>query len=446
MRSLMGHVFQGATLLRAVPLGSGADGLVAELSADLRVVGDRIESIVPPGTPVPAGWQVHDLRGQWILPGFVQTHVHLVQSLFRGLADDLQLLDWLRLRIWPLEGAHDADSVYWSARLGLTELLLGGSTAILDMATVHHTDAVFEAAAEVGIRAAIGKALMDQDNEAGLGEATDVGLQSAADLCTRWHGRGRLRFAWSPRFVPSCSERLLREAVSQARASGCLLHTHSSENPSECRMVEERTGRRNVRYLDDVGFSGEDVVLAHCIHLDDQEVRTLARTGTTVAHCPSSNLKLASGIAPLPRLLRAGVRCTLGADGAPCNNRLDMFTEMRLAALIQKPIHGADAMKADEVFRMATSDGADALGLHAGRLEAGRLADFVVVDPRSLPVWGGGAAAGALVYALGPAAVRHVWIGGEPVVVDGRLLCWDLAETIAGAERALARVRARVNL
>lgn len=444
-----------STLLRNAVL-VGLDPLDPELGRLPRTQGaargqllledGRIAAVLPPDSPPPAGAEVRDLRGQWVLPGFVQTHIHLVQSLFRGLADDLQLLDWLSQRIWPLERAHDEESVYWSARLGLTELLLGGTTAILDMATVHHTDAVFQAAEEVGMRAAIGKALMDRDNEAGLGEDTDTSLQGAADLCSRWHGRGRLRYAWSPRFVPSCSERLLRESARLARASGCLLHTHASENPHECALVEARTGQRNVRYLEEVGFSGADVVLAHCIHLDEAEIGSLARHRTTVAHCPSSNLKLASGLAPLPRLLREGVRCTLGADGAPCNNRLDAFTEMRLAALIQKPVHGADAMPADIVFDMATRAGAEALGLEAGLLAPGRLADLVVVDPRSGPAWGGGAAVSALVYALGPAAVREVWIGGEVVVEDGQVRGWELAETIAGAEAALRRVRARANL
>lgn len=445
----MSQLLRNALLVGLDPSDPDLARLPREAGAargQLLLEGERIRAVLPPEAAPPPGAEVHDLRGQWVLPGFVQTHIHLVQTLFRGLADDLQLLDWLSQRIWPLERAHDEESVYWSARLGLTELLLGGTTAVLDMATVHHTDAVFRAAEEVGMRAAIGKALMDRDNEAGLGEDTDTGLQSASDLCSRWHGRGRLRYAWSPRFVPSCSDRLLRESVRLARASGCLLHTHASENPHECTLVEELTGRRNVDYLDEVGFSGEDVVLAHCIHLDDAEIGTLARTRTTVAHCPGSNLKLASGIAPIPRLLREGVRCTLGADGAPCNNRLDAFAEMRLAALIQKPLHGADAMPAEVVFDMATRAGAEALGLHAGLLAPGRLADLVILDPRAVPTWGGGSAVGALVYAHTPAAVREVWIGGAPVVRDGQVLGWDLAETVAGAEAALRRVRARADL
>ncbi len=411
--------------------------------ADLLIDGARIAGRLPTGTPPPAGASVTDVAGRWILPGFAQPHIHLVQTLFRGLADDLPLMDWLRRRIWPLEAAHDSDSVYWSARLGVTELLLGGTTAVLDMATVAHTDRVFEAAAESGIRAFIGKAMMDRENPSGLYESTDAALASACDLADRWHGRGRLGYAFSPRFVPSCTGELLSRSAEEARRRGCLLHTHASENTSEIALVRELTGTTNIAFLDGVGFSGPDVVLAHCVHLAEGEPDVLARTDTTVAHCPSSNLKLASGIAPIPDLLRRGVRCTLGADGAPCNNRLDMFTEMRLAALIQKPIHGADEMPARTVLRMATADGADALGLKTGRLLPGRLADLVIIDPDVVSGFGGGDPASAVVYALTPAAIREVWIGGEPVVADGAVIGWDTEETIAGCRAALARVRER---
>lgn len=417
---------------------------LSPVSADLLIDGDRIVELRPPGAPPPPDVRVVDVTNRWILPGFAQIHVHLVQTLFRGLADDLELLDWLRLKVWPLERSHDADSVYWSARLGLTEMLLGGTTAILDMATVNHTEAVFEAAAECGIRAFIGKAQMDRDNEAGLGEATLASLESAAALRDRWHGRGRLRYAFAPRFVPSCSDELLRRTAEEARRTGCLLHTHASENRGEVALVREITGADNVVWLDHLGFTGPDVVLAHCIHLTDQERDILVRSGTTVAHCPSSNLKLGSGTALIPELLAAGVRVGLGADGAPCNNRMDMFTEMRLAALVQKPRVGAAQMPASTVLEMATTTGAAALGLDAGTLAPGRLADLVVVDPDVAWAWGGGAPTSALVYAHTPASVREVWIGGEPVVADGKVRGWDLAETVQGCRAALARVRARL--
>ncbi len=437
-------LFRGGTLL---PCTLDARGEVAPaLQADLLVEGERIAALLDPGSPAPPGAEIVDISGRWLMPGLAQIHVHLVQTLFRGLADDLALLDWLSQRIWPLERAHDADSVYWSARLGLTELLLGGTTAILDMGTVGHTDEVFRAASEVGIRAFIGKAQMDLDNEAGLGENTQRSLDDAVRLRDRWHGQGRLRYAFAPRFVPSCSERLLRETARAAREAGCLLHTHASENRDEVAMVRAMTGMDNVAYLEKIGFSGPDVVLAHCIHLTAEEERILADTGTVVAHCPSSNLKLASGVARIPELLALGVRCGIGADGAPCNNRLDAWTELRTAALMQKVRLGASAMPAPLTLGLATRRGAEALGLDTGALEPGRPADLLVIEPDAPSAWGGGDSRAALVYAHGPGSVREVWIAGQRVVQDGRVLGWDTAETLAGAKAALTRVRARAGL
>jgi 5-methylthioadenosine/S-adenosylhomocysteine deaminase len=433
----MNLFFRGASLILD-------DGAVAPTPATVHIVDGLIVRIGPPHASCPNGSQPVDLDGLWLTPGFVQTHTHLVQALFRGLADDRVLLDWLRDRIWPLEKNHDTDSVYWSARLGLTELLLGGTTAILDMATVHHTDSVFEAAQQSGIRATIGKAMMDRDNEAGLSQSTDLSLSSAVDLRDRWHGKGRLRYGFAPRFIPSCTNELLVGTRDAARERGCLIHTHASENTDEVQMVREMTGKDNIEALHDLGLTGPDVVLAHCIHLTDKERDILASSDTTVAHCPSSNLKLGSGIAPIPELLAAGVRCTLGADGAPCNNRMDMFTEMRLAALIQGPRVGPGVLRAPDVFGMATHQGAKALGLASGTLREGAPADLVAIDPNTIHGWGDGRPAGALVYALTPAAVRSVWIGGEQRVRDGSVIDWDTAETIRECKQALKRVRQRM--
>lgn len=440
----MALLFRGGTLL---PCSLDPEGeVVPAVRADLLVEGGRIAALLPPGQPPPPDAELVDVSGRWILPGLVQIHIHLVQTLFRGLADDLALLDWLRTRIWPLERAHDADSVYWSARLGLTELLLGGTTAILDMGTVGHTDEVFRAAEEVGMRAFIGKAQMDLDNEAGLGESTEDSLRDAVRLRDRWHGQGRLRYAFAPRFVPSCSERLLRATVAAAREAGCLLHTHASENTDEVALVRRLTGMDNVRYLDRLGFTGRDVVLAHCIHLTPEEERILAETGTVIAHCPSSNLKLASGVARVPELLAAGVRCGIGADGAPCNNRLDAWTELRTASLMQKVRLGAAAMPAPLTLGLATRRGAEALGLDTGALEPGRPADLVILEPDAPYAFGGGDPRAAAVFSHGPASVCEVWIEGERVVRDGVVRGWDTGETIAGARQALERVRRRAGL
>ena len=421
------------------------EGAYSAFDADIHIVNGRISAILEPGTPVD-GATPNDVSGMWLTPGFVQAHTHLVQALFRGMADDLALLDWLRTRIWPLEAAHDEDSAYWSARLGLTEMLLGGTTAILDMASIKHTGAIFEAARECGIHAHIGKAMMDRENEAGLSEATALSLSTSCELRDQWHRNGRLRYAFAPRFVPSCTEALLSQTVTEARGSGCLIHTHASENEDEVALVKDLTGMDNVAYLNDLGLTGPDVVLAHCIHLTELERRLLCDTQTAIAHCPGSNFMLGSGVAPTPELLSEGARIVIGSDGAPCNNRMDVFAEMRLAALMQKPRLGADAINAVQVLDMATVNGADVLGTGGGDLVVGATADIVALQPDLVHSLGGGTPAGVLVYAATPANVRHVWVEGDQVVEDGRIGCWSLEETLSECMVALARVRERVNL
>ncbi|NUM89656.1 MAG: 5'-deoxyadenosine deaminase [Bdellovibrionales bacterium] len=366
-----------------------------------------------------------DLSGQVLIPGFVQTHVHLCQTLFRNLADDLQLLDWLRLRIWPFEAAHTEKSLRASARLGIAELLAGGTTTVLDMGTVRHTSSLFEAAEEMGIRAFIGKCLMDHpESPRALRESTRAALDENLELISRWHGaaQGRLRYAQAPRFALSCTTQLLESVRDISRDLNLLVHTHSSENREEIKAVRRLHGCNNVEFFERIGLAGPRLVLAHCIWLSPQEVRILSRTGTKVSHCPSSNLKLASGIAPVPRLRGAGVCVSLGADGAPCNNNLDMFQEMRLASLVQKPEHGPESMRAQEVFEMATLEGARALGMEKeiGSIEPGKKADLVALDllrPESLadpekP----GEVISSIVYSCSPGNVTHTW-------VDGRLVC-----------------------
>ena len=413
------------------------------LDADVTVAAGRIAAIGR--RRAPAGAAVLDCRGLVLLPGLVQGHVHLCQTLFRGLADDLALEDWLARRIWPLEAAHTEESVYWSALLGGAELLLGGTTAILDMETVRHAGAAFEALETLGLRASAGKCLMDApDAFPGLRETTDRALGEAADLCARWHGAagGRLRYCFAPRFAPSCTGPLLRAAADLAERSGALLHTHAAETPVELELVRRRTGLDEITYLESVGIAGPRAALAHCVWVDGAGIGALARQGTGVVHCPSSNLKLGSGIAPVPALLAAGCRVALGADGAPCNNRLDAFTEMRLAALIQKPRHGPEALPAEQVLALATRGGAEVLGLAAeiGSIEVGKRADLVVLDLRGPHVQPEADLVSRIVYGARASDVRHVVVDGRVVVKDGRLKTGDVEEICRQANRWAGRL------
>lgn len=392
-----------------------ADGRIAQIGSRERGAGSRRSA------------SVLDCTGMVIIPGLIQTHVHLCQTLFRGLADDLALEDWLARRIWPLEAAHTEESVYWSAMLGAAELLLGGTTAILDMETVRHTDAAFRALERIGIRATAGKCLMDAPSSpGGLREPTDRALAEAMDLCARWHGRadGRLRWCFAPRFAPSCTEAMLRAVSDLAGKTGTMVHTHAAETPVELDLVKRETGLDELTYLDSVGISGERTALAHCVWVNSGGIAQLARQRTGVVHCPGSNLKLGSGIAPVPEMLAAGCRVGIGADGAACNNRLDAFAEMRLAALVQKPRFGPDALPAARVLEMATLGGAQVLGLEReiGSIERGKRADLVALDLSGPHVQPDGAdLVSRIVYGARASDVRHVVVDGRIVVKDGRL-------------------------
>src|SRR5688572_2609606 len=334
-----------------------------------------------------------DAAGSFLLPGFVQTHVHLCQTLFRGYADDLRLMDWLRTRIWPMEAAHTPPSLRAAARLACLELLRSGTTSILTMETVHDTDAVIEATAETGIRATLGKCLMDEttaDAPARLRENGRHALAESMALHQRYHGtsNGRIGVALAPRFALSCSRELLEEVAALSAGNDLLVHTHAAEQQEEVAMVRAATGRTNIQYFDDVGLGSPRLNVAHCVWVDEHEQALLAARDVKVTHCPASNLKLGSGIAPVPEMLTQGICVSLGSDGAACNNHTDMFGEMRLAATLQAMRRQPGALPAAQALWMATRNGARALGLEAeiGSIEAGKCADLILIGADALHV------------------------------------------------------------
>jgi cytosine/adenosine deaminase-related metal-dependent hydrolase len=425
------------------------------VSGDLVVEGDRIAAIggrarVRNGLGEIA--RVVDASGCAVVPGFVQAHVHLCQALFRGMADDMPLLDWLRKRIWPLEAAHDERSLAASANLALAEMMLSGTTTILDMGTVHGHDAVMHACVQSGVRAVSGKTMMDLGDGVpmGLRESTRASLDESERLCKAWTGagQGRIGYAYAPRFVLSCSEALVRGACELSRATGALLHTHAAEHPKEREAVRAALGDDDVAILRRWDLFGPRAVLAHGVQLTDDEARDVARDGTRIVHCPSANLKLGSGILGLARLDELGVVLGLGADGAPCNNNLDPWMELRHAALLAKWRTGTTAVPARRALRLATIDGARALGLDGvtGSLEPGKKADFAVVRLDGAHAEPGGDVFSRLVYACAARDVRHVAVDGALVVENGEHRRLDLAEVVARARREAKRVRGRAGV
>jgi cytosine/adenosine deaminase-related metal-dependent hydrolase len=417
------------------------DGFVLVRGREIVSVGARAKI----GGPA----RVLDARGCAVIPGLVQAHVHLCQTIFRGLADDLPLLEWLRTRIWPLEAAHDEASAEASAELGIAEAMLGGTTTLLDMGTVRAHEAVLDACARSGVRALSGKAMMDRGDgvPAGLRESTRASLDESERLALAWHGAadGRIGYAWAPRFVLSCSEELIRGAVDRARDRGELVHTHVAEQAEEREAVRGALGDDDLAILRRWGVAGPRAVLAHGVQLRPDEARELARDGTRIVHCPSANLKLGSGLAPIADLDRAGVALALGADGAPCNNNLDAWTEMRHAALLAKVRTGAQSLPARRALRLATIDGARALGLGSlvGSIEPGKRADIAVVRLDGLHAEPAGDVFSRLVYACGARDVVHVLVDGALVVKHGEHQRLDVERTRARARSAARALLAR---
>jgi 5-methylthioadenosine/S-adenosylhomocysteine deaminase len=413
------------------------------LEGSVAIENGRITAIEPvmTGHEVASFDEVIDARNRILLPGFVQTHIHLCQTLFRGAADDLALIDWLKQRVWPMEAAHTPESLYASARLGIAELIKGGTTCALTMETVNHTEAVFHAIEVSGFRATAGKCMMDQGDDVpeALIEECDDSITESIKLLNRWHGEsdGRIRYCFAPRFAVSCSRRLLERVAQLSREHSVMIHTHASENRDEIELVEQSTGKRNIEYLRDTGLTSPRVVLAHCIWLDEHEMEILRSTGTHVAHCPSSNLKLASGFARIFEMLEQGISVSLGADGAACNNRLDMFTEMRTAALIQKALHGSQVLTALTALRMATICGAHALGLsdEIGSIEVGKRADLQLLNLNQLHTTPHPDLISTIVYAAEANDVETVIIDGQIIMRERELLTLDEGEVMAQAEK-----------
>ena len=389
-----------------------------------------------------------------LIPGFVQTHVHLCQTLFRGLADDLELLDWLQLKIFPFENAHNKNSLLASVRLGINELLLSGTTTLLDMGTLRHQNVVFEELKNSGMRAIAGKCLIDEnDLFPSFKSDTKSELNEIYELAKTYHNsaNGKIKYGFAPRFVLSCSEELLKESFEMKKDfPGSLYHTHSSENKDEIAEVKRRHNKENIEYFDSIGVIDDHSVLAHCIHVNDKETKLLKKNEVRVAHCPSSNLKLGSGIANIPKYLDKGISVSLGADGAPCNNNLSIFNEMRLAALIQKPIHGSTVMDAKTVFKLATIEGAKALHLQneIGSIEVGKKADLALLDLSTNVhsiLESDESIYSDIVYSSSSDSVHSVMIEGEWKVLNKKSLLYDQQELNQESKEELKRLLKRSN-
>ena len=358
-----------------------------------------------------------------VIPGLVNAHTHVAMTLLRGLADDKPLDAWLQEDVWPVEAELTPEDIRAGAELGLVEMIRSGTTALSDM--YFEVEEIAEAVDQAGMRAVLGftAVTVDKDDEgarADLQESLDVArkLDGAAD--------GRVRTTFQPHSLTTVGEAYLREFVPEALSADLSIHLHANETRDEVTPIVDERGQRPLAYADDVGLLDGDTYVAHGVHVDDSEIELLAETGTGVAHCPASNMKLASGMAPVQDLLDAGVTVGIGTDGAASNNDLDMFDEMRDAAMLGKlAANDASAVDAGTVVEMATANGADLLGLDSGHIEAGANADLAVIDLDAPHLTPAHDLVSHLAYAVRGSDVRHTVCDGEVLMRDRTVEVFD---------------------
>ncbi|NPA48921.1 MAG: amidohydrolase [Thermodesulfobacteria bacterium] len=387
--------------------------------------------------------EIVDFGESILFPGFVNLHTHASMTIFRGLADDLPLMTWLENYIFPVEQHLRREWVYWGAKLAIAEMLRSGITTFVDMYLFEPE--VIRAVEETGVRAALGEGLFDFPSP-GYGPL-EKGLALTRELLESYATHPRLKIIVCPHATYTCSPETLKKAAALAEEFNTLLHIHLSETRDEVALIKARYGETPPFHLEKLGLLNERLLVAHAVQLTDEEIELFARRGVRVAHCPESNLKLGSGVAPVVALLEAGVLVGLGTDGPASNNDLDLFGEMRTAAFLQKGLSfDPTRLPAEKVFEMATTFGARALGFEElGFIAPGARADLAVVSlaaPHLTPFYD---PFSLLVYSARGGDVTDVMVGGEFVLRGGKILTFDEEEArrqvieIAREVRALTK-------
>ena len=417
-------------------------GVVLDAHA-IVLAGERIHAVMPTAEARAAypDTACTELPDHVVIPGLVNAHTHAAMSLMRGMADDLPLIRWLQEHIWPTEAEHvSPEFVYDGTMLAAAEMLRGGVTCMNDM--YFYPEQAAGAALDTGIRAALGIIVIEFPTRYAA-DAQDY-LAKGLAMRDRFRHESRLSFCLAPHAPYTVSDHSLEQVVTLADQLQVPIHIHVHETEGELRDHVAQHGVRPLQRLEALGMLGPALLAVHAVHLTPGEIALLARFGCSVAHCPSSNLKLASGIAPIAALLDAGVNVALGTDGAASNNSLDLFEEMRIAALLAKGASGrADVLPVHQALAMATLGGAKALGLddRIGSLEPGKFADITALNLGSLelsPCYG---PVSHLVYAAGRSDVSHVWVAGEMLVEHGRFTHLDETDLTARARRWQSLIR-----
>lgn len=389
----------------------------------------------------PSGREVVDAAGGLVMPGLVNAHSHVAMTLLRGVADDKPLDAWLQEDIWPIEAELTAEDVRVGTQLAMVELIRSGTTAFADM--YFYMDTVAEVVREAGLRAVLGHGCITVGkSDAQAREDFETGLAFAREY--DGVADGRIRTAFMPHSLTTVGAEFLEEFVPRAREVDVPVHYHANETEEEVQPIVDREGQRPLEYAEELGLTASSDFIAHGVHLSDAEISVLAESGMGVVHCPASNMKLASGMAPVQALLDAGVSVGLGTDGAASNNDLDMFDEMRDAAMLGKlQTKDASAVDAASVVRMATQAGADILGFDSGRIEPGANADLIVIDLDAAHLTPKHDLVSHLAYAAKGSDVRHSVCNGQVIMRDREVLTLDSEQIQETAEQQARDLVAR---
>lgn len=424
----MGGILIKNTLL--VPVDN-SEGKEPWLKGDVVIEGNTIKDVGPGLAEKYSGCEVINGKGMLVMPGMVNCHTHAAMTMLRGYADDMPLMEWLSSKIWPREAHLNEEDIYWGTLLSVLEMIKSGTTSFADM--YFYMDQVARAAEEAGIRAVLARGMV------GVGDKAELAKKESESFVKEWQGRGegRITCLLGPHAPYTCPPDYLKDVMALSDELGVGLHIHLAETATEVTDIQKQYGQRPVELMESLGlFTGRHVLAAHCVHLSEEEIAILVRRGVGVAHNPESNMKLASGVAPVPQLLAAGALVGLGTDGAASNNNLDLLEEMRTCALLHKVATlDSTVLPAYQVLDMATRQGAKVLGLEKlGSLQPGYRADLIMLNlnkPHLTPLHDPVA---NLVYAAQSSDVQTVIIDGKIIMKNRQVMTLDEEKIIYEAE------------
>ncbi len=408
---------------------------------EVAIEAGKILSVGPEGS-APQGWVPDAEYGGpdfLIMPGLINGHTHAGMTLLRSYADDLPLMEWLQEKVWPFEAKLTSDDIYWGTKLCILEMILSGTTTLVDMYFAMHK--VAKAVDESGFRAVLSRGMV------GTGPATELAYNQSKELIENWHGKadGRIKVMVAPHAPYTCPPDFLKRAIKLAEEYGVGINTHLAETKVEVDDITKQYGKSPIRLMEEVGLFTRPVVAAHCVHVDEQEIELLAKYKVGVIHNPESNLKLASGVSPVTRMLEAGVTVGLGTDSACSNNNLDLFGEMRSAAFLQKVSCGSTALPAYQALELATVQGAKALGLeNLGQLKPGFKADVILLNMHQPHLYPRHDVVAHLVYAAHGSDVQTVIIDGNVVMENRQVLTIDSEKIMAEVQSRAEQIKERL--